>query len=161
MLPTNSSLCHFIEHVEGEHRELLPTPAGEDVLPLRRPALCLLLVPSTRASPPTHRRALVRRGGEHRRPLLAELRRDRIAGAAKRFAAGALGEAMVAVPASILGARVCWGYPKIRMRSPNTRERKVSTFKYTDDAKGDKKSPKECSSLKNCESFYTCPRPPL
>jgi hypothetical protein len=30
-------------------------------------------------------------------------------------------------------------------------------FKYTDDAKGDKESPKNCSSLKSCESFYTYP----
>jgi hypothetical protein len=37
----------------------------------------------------------------------------------------------------------------------------VSTFKYTDDAKGDKESPKDFSSLKSCESFYTCPRAPF
>jgi hypothetical protein len=55
----------------------------------------------------------------------------------------------------------CWGCPKIRMRSAKTRERKVSTFKYTDDARGDKKSPRDCSSLKSCESFYTCPRAPF
>jgi hypothetical protein len=34
-------------------------------------------------------------------------------------------------------------------------------FKYTDDAKGDKESPKDCSSFKSCESFYTCPRAPF
>jgi hypothetical protein len=44
------------------------------------------------------------------------------------------------------------------MRSPNTRERKVSTFKYTDDAKGDKESPKDCSSLK---SYVHVPSHPL
>jgi hypothetical protein len=47
------------------------------------------------------------------------------------------------------------------MRSPNTRERKVNTFKYPDDARGDKESPKDCLSLKSCESFYTCPRAPF
>jgi hypothetical protein len=55
----------------------------------------------------------------------------------------------------------CWGCPKIRMRSPNTRERKVSTFKYTDDAKGDKESPKDCFSLKSCESFTRALAPPF
>jgi hypothetical protein len=34
-------------------------------------------------------------------------------------------------------------------------------FKFTDDAKGDKESPKDCSSFKGCESFYTCPRAPF
>jgi hypothetical protein len=52
----------------------------------------------------------------------------------------------------------CWGYPKIRMRSPNTRERNTRMFRDTDDARGDKESPKHCSCLKSCESFYTCPR---
>jgi hypothetical protein len=47
------------------------------------------------------------------------------------------------------------------MRSPNTRESKVNMFEYTDDAKGDKESPKDCSSFKSCESFYTCPRAPF
>jgi hypothetical protein len=28
----------------------------------------------------------------------------------------------------------------------------------TDDARGDKESPKDCSCLKSCEPFYTCPR---
>jgi hypothetical protein len=55
----------------------------------------------------------------------------------------------------------CWGYLKIPMRSPNTREKTVNTFKYSDDARGDKESPKDCSSLKSCESFYTCPRAPF
>jgi hypothetical protein len=53
------------------------------------------------------------------------------------------------------------GYPKIRMRSPNTREITMNTFKYSDDARGDKESPKDCSHLKSCESFYTCPRAPF
>jgi hypothetical protein len=47
------------------------------------------------------------------------------------------------------------------MRSPNTKERNANTFKYTDDARGDKESPKDCSSLKSCESLYTCPRAPF
>jgi hypothetical protein len=58
MLPPNCSLCHFIEHVEGEHRELLPMSAGEAVLPLRRPVLRRLL------ALPTRYRALVCRDGE-------------------------------------------------------------------------------------------------
>jgi hypothetical protein len=53
------------------------------------------------------------------------------------------------------------GYPKIRMESPNTRERIVGKFKYSDDTSGDKKSPKDCSNLKSCECFYTCPRAPF
>jgi hypothetical protein len=77
MLPPNGSLCHFIEHVEGEHRELLPMSAGEAVLPMRWPVLRRLL------APPTRYRALVCRDGEHWCPLLAELRRGRIAGAAR------------------------------------------------------------------------------
>jgi hypothetical protein len=47
------------------------------------------------------------------------------------------------------------------MRSPNTREITVDTFKYSDDAKGDKESPKDCSQLKRCECPYTCPRAPF
>jgi hypothetical protein len=31
----------------------------------------------------------------------------------------------------------------------------------TDDARGDKESPKDCSHLKSWESFYTCPRAPF
>jgi hypothetical protein len=60
----------------------------------------------------------------------------------------------------LLACYLLLGCPKIRMRSPNTRERKVDMFEYTDDAKGDKESPKDFSSLKSCESFYTCPRAP-
>jgi hypothetical protein len=48
--------------------------------------------------------------------------------------------------------------------TPRTRERRESRhvqFNYADDAKGDKESPKDCSSLKSCESFYTCPRAPF
>jgi hypothetical protein len=48
MLPPNGSLCHLIEHVEGEHRELLPMSACEAVLPLRRPVLCRMLASPTR-----------------------------------------------------------------------------------------------------------------
>jgi hypothetical protein len=56
---------------------------------------------------------------------------------------------------------ICWGYPKIRKGSPNTREKTVNTFKHSDDARGDKESPKDCSNLKSCESCYTCPRAPF
>jgi hypothetical protein len=59
-----------------------------------------------------------------------------------------------------VGANV-GGYPKIWMKSPNTRERNTNTVKYADDARGDKESPKDCSSLKSCVSFYTCPRAPF
>jgi hypothetical protein len=48
--------------------------------------------------------------------------------------------------------------------NPRTRERRESghvQIKYTDAAKGDKASPKDCSSLKSYESFYTCPRAPF
>jgi hypothetical protein len=44
---------------------------------------------------------------------------------------------------------------------PEQERRTVNTFKYNDDARGDKESPKDCSSLKSCESFYTCPRAPF
>jgi hypothetical protein len=55
----------------------------------------------------------------------------------------------------------CWGCPKIRMTPPNTSSRKVKTFMYTDDAEGDQESPRDCSHLKSCECFYTCPRTPF
>jgi hypothetical protein len=47
------------------------------------------------------------------------------------------------------------------MRSPNTRERKVDTFEYTDDAKGDKESPKDRSNLKSCLLLHVASRPPF
>jgi hypothetical protein len=47
------------------------------------------------------------------------------------------------------------------MESQNTRESTVDTFKYSNDARGDKESPKDCSSLKSCESLYTCPHAPF
>jgi hypothetical protein len=53
------------------------------------------------------------------------------------------------------------GCPKIRMKPPNTSWWRVKTFKYTDDTRGDKESPKDWSNLKSCESFYTCPRAPF
>jgi hypothetical protein len=53
------------------------------------------------------------------------------------------------------------GYPKIRMRSPSTRERNSQTFRNTDDVRGDKESRKDCSCFKSCEPFYTCPRAPF
>jgi hypothetical protein len=31
----------------------------------------------------------------------------------------------------------------------------------TNDVRGDKESPKDCSYLKSCECFYTCPRAPF
>jgi hypothetical protein len=47
------------------------------------------------------------------------------------------------------------------VRPPNTREKNANTFKYADDARGDKESPKDYSSLKGCESFYTWPHAPF
>jgi hypothetical protein len=44
---------------------------------------------------------------------------------------------------------------------PEHERRTVNTFKYIDDARGDKESPKDRSSLKSCESYYTCPRAPF
>jgi hypothetical protein len=55
----------------------------------------------------------------------------------------------------------CWGCPKIQMKPPNTCGRKNKTFKYIDDARGDKESPKDCSNLKSCDPAYTCPRAPF
>jgi hypothetical protein len=34
-------------------------------------------------------------------------------------------------------------------------------FKYSDDTKWDKESPKDISHLKSCDCFYTCPRAPF
>jgi hypothetical protein len=60
---------------------------------------------------------------------------------------------------SLLGVNV--GGIRISGQNPRTRGRKESghvQFKYTDDVKGEKESPKDCPSLKSCESSYTCPR---
>jgi hypothetical protein len=41
-------------------------------------------------------------------------------------------------------------------------EKKESEYvKYTDDARGDKESPKDCSNLKSCDRPYMCPRAPF
>jgi hypothetical protein len=48
-----------------------------------------------------------------------------------------------------------------RIPEHERKENEHVQFKYTDEAKGDKESPKDCSSLKSCESFYTCPRAPF
>jgi hypothetical protein len=49
------------------------------------------------------------------------------------------------------------------MRSPNTREVIVNAFKYSNDAKGDKESPKDCSHLKSCvvNAFTRALAPPF
>jgi hypothetical protein len=60
------------------------------------------------------------------------------------------------------GGLQCWGYPKIRIRSPTQeRESTVNSFKHSDDARGDWESPAECLSFQSCESIYTCPRAPF
>jgi hypothetical protein len=48
-----------------------------------------------------------------------------------------------------------------RIPEHERKENRHIQFKYTDDAKGDKESPKDCSSLKSYECFYTCPRAPF
>jgi hypothetical protein len=53
------------------------------------------------------------------------------------------------------------GYLKIRKRSPNTRKMNTKTFRDTDDVRGDKESPKDCSCLKSCESPLHVPSRPL
>jgi hypothetical protein len=46
---------------------------------------------------------------------------------------------------------------------PEHRRREYANVRVrsTDDTRGDKESPKDCSCLKSCESFYTCPRAPF
>jgi hypothetical protein len=41
---------------------------------------------------------------------------------------------------SLIEALTMLGYPKIRMKPPNKSSRKVKTFKYTDDAGGDRET---------------------
>jgi hypothetical protein len=53
------------------------------------------------------------------------------------------------------------GVSEIPDETPEHKRKSASTSKFTDDARGDKESPKDCSSLKSCESFYTCPRTPF
>jgi hypothetical protein len=45
-----------------------------------------------------------------------------------------------------------------QMESPNTRITNESAQVTKD---GEKESPKACTHLKSCESFYTCPRAPF
>jgi hypothetical protein len=47
-----------------------------------------------------------------------------------------------------------------RIPEHERKENRHVQFKYTDDTKGDKESPKDCSSLKSYECFYTCPHAP-
>jgi hypothetical protein len=53
------------------------------------------------------------------------------------------------------------GVSEIPDETPEHKRKSASTSKFTDDTRGDKESPKDCSSLKSCESFYTCPRAPF
>jgi hypothetical protein len=46
-----------------------------------------------------------------------------------------------AIANAINRSRTCWGYPKIRMGSPDTRDSTVGTFRHSNDARGDKESP--------------------
>jgi hypothetical protein len=55
------------------------------------------------------------------------------------------------------GGRQCWGGPKNRRESPNTRVRS-NVWKLR---RGDKESPKDCTRLKRCEYLYTCPHTPF
>jgi hypothetical protein len=43
-------------------------------------------------------------------------------------------------------------------------ERKICAniqIRIAGDVRGDKESPKDCSCIKSCESFYTCPHAPF
>jgi hypothetical protein len=48
-----------------------------------------------------------------------------------------------------------------RIPEHERKENRHVQFKYTHEAKGDKESPKNCSSLNSCESFYTYPHAPF
>jgi hypothetical protein len=59
------------------------------------------------------------------------------------------------------------GCPKIRKGSPNTEMHELRIHERSSlelnsiQEGGDKESPKDCSHLKSCVSFYTCPRAPF
>jgi hypothetical protein len=57
----------------------------------------------------------------------------------------------------------CWGVSENPDKIPEHKRRMYANVqvKVTDDVRGDKGSPKDCSCLKSCESFYTCPRAPF
>jgi hypothetical protein len=59
------------------------------------------------------------------------------------------------------GRRQCWGYPKIRMGSPNTKERTVGTFKYSNDTRGDKESPQRLLKPQKLWMLLHVPSRPL
>jgi hypothetical protein len=58
---------------------------------------------------------------------------------------------------------ICWGVSENPDRIPEHKRRKSTNVqvKVTNDARGDKESPKEFSCIKSCESLYTCPRAPF
>jgi hypothetical protein len=53
------------------------------------------------------------------------------------------------------------GVSEIPGETPEHKRKECEHVKYTDDARGDKEYPKDCSSLKSCESFYTALAPPF
>jgi hypothetical protein len=59
-----------------------------------------------------------------------------------------------------VGANV-GGTRKIRIRPPNIKGGNARMFRNTNDVGRDRESPKDCSRLKSCECFYTCPRAPF
>jgi hypothetical protein len=59
---------------------------------------------------------------------------------------------------------VCWGgVSENPDKIPEHKRREWTNVqvKVTNDERGDKESPNDCSCLKSCESFYTCPRAPF
>jgi hypothetical protein len=57
----------------------------------------------------------------------------------------------------------CWGVSENPDKIPKHKRRECANVQVrsTDDAGGDKESPKDCSNLKSYESLYTCPRAPF
>jgi hypothetical protein len=55
------------------------------------------------------------------------------------------------------------GLSENQVRIPEHRRKVYANVQVrsTDDARGDKESPKDCSCLQNCESCYTCSRAPF
>jgi hypothetical protein len=63
----------------------------------------------------------------------------------------------------MIGEAVCWGVSENPDKIPEHKRKVYANVQVrsTDDVRGDKESPKDCSCLKSCESFYTCPRAPF
>jgi hypothetical protein len=59
--------------------------------------------------------------------------------------------------------KCCWGVSENPDKFPEHKRRMYANVqvKVADDVRGDGGSPKDCSCLKSCESFYTCPHAPF